>query len=370
MRRAGLAALVLAALLGACGGGGSPAAAPPAATRPGVMAISLLPRLEPFPATPAAYEAVVDEAFRLGWDAGMRGFTGTWTWKVLEPQAGRYDAAKVGEVDAVAALTASRGMVNFVGLQLINTTALELPEGLADTAFDGAEMQTRFKALLARVITPNRGRIRYLSIGNEVDVWLRAHPAQWPRYRAFFNAMAAHARTLDPALQVGVTATAEGALSASTAELQQLNAAADVVILTHYPLQPGANGSVAVRPPADTARDFAAMVAFAAGKPLVMQEVGYPSAAANGSSEAQQAAFVGQVFAAWKQQGGRIPFLSFFMLHDFTPTMCAELGVYYGLSAAPGFVDFLCSLGLRHTDGTPRPAWATLQAEARAAGLP
>ena len=181
--------------------------------------------------------------------------------------------------------------------------------------------------------------------------------------------MVAYAHQLDPALQVGVTATADGALSLSGTELHELNAASDVVILTYYPLTFTAT-SVTVRSPSEVARDFIAMRSFAGGKPLLLQEVGFPAAASNGSSQALQAAFVTQVFAAWKQQGGQIPFLNFFLLHDFTPQMCADFGVYYGAAGSQPFTDFLCTLGLRQADGTPRAAWATLQAEARAAGLP
>ena len=98
--------------------------------------------------------------------------------------------------------------------------------------------------------------------------------------------------------------------------------------------------------------------------------MGFPAAAGNGSSQALQSAFVTQVFAAWKQPGGQIPFLNFFLLHDFTPQMCIDFGAYYGAAGQQSFIDFLCSLGLRQADGTPRAAWATLQSEARAAGFP
>ncbi len=362
--------LLAALLLLACGGGGG-GSEPAPALRPGVLAISASPRLEPWPATPQAYLDATSQATQLVQDAGARGQMSTWTWKALEPTAGQYDAQKLAELDAAVAGATSRGLVLYVGLQLINTSVLELPAGLSDTAFDGSVLQNRFKALLDRVITPHRGRIRYLSIGNEVDAWLRANPAQWPRYRSFFAAMVAYAHQLDPAIQVGVTGTADAALVQSAAELRALNAAADVVILTYYPLTFSASGVTVRNPQQVVAADFAAMRGFAVGKPLVLQEVGFPAAAGNGSSQALQSAFVSQVFAAWRQPGAApIPFLNFFLLHDFTPQMCADFGVYYGAAGQQSFIDFLCSLGLRQADGTPRAAWAVLQAEARAAGLP
>jgi len=85
---------------------------------------------------------------------------------------------------------------------------------------------------------------------------------------------------------------------------------------------------------------------------------------------AKQAAFVTNVFTAWKAANGRIPFLNVFLLHDFTQSMCDDFGVYYGLPNVPSFKAFLCSLGLRKADGTARQAWSTLGDEARKANLP
>ena len=85
---------------------------------------------------------------------------------------------------------------------------------------------------------------------------------------------------------------------------------------------------------------------------------------------AKQAAFVTNVFTAWKAANGRIPFLNVFLLHDFTQSMCDDFGVYYGLPNVPSFKAFLCSLGLRKADGTARQAWSTLGDEARRANLP
>ena len=367
-------AVVSLLALAACGGGGGDAAPSPSPTpapvSPGVLSISAMPRLDPFPTTPQQYATVAQEAFDLAWSAGARGQMNTWTWRAMEPTAGTFATQPFADLAAAVATAAGRGMVQYVGLQPINTGVLELPVDLAGQALDSTVVQNRFKALLDRVIVPNRGRIRYLSLGNEVDAYLRAHPADWARYTRFFTAMVAYAKQLDPALQVGVTATAEGALSLSTAELRTLNAASDVVVLTYYPLQFSGAGEVRVRGPGVVAADFAALLAFAGAKPLLLQEVGYPAAASTGSSVQQQAQFVRNVFAAWKAAPARVPFLNVFLMHDFTAQICADFVVYYGATGSSTFADFLCTLGLRQADGTKRPAWDALVEEAHAAGLP
>lgn len=356
-------------LLSSCGGGGgsspAPTTNPPANATPSALSVSALPRLSPYPTTPQQYLNVALEAFDMVYALGARGQMSTWRWSELEPTLGHYDASKFGDVDGAIAQARSHAMVQYVGIQLINTTARELPADLAGQAFDSAAVKARFHALLDRIVTPHRGQIKYLSIGNEVDAYLRAHPAEWASYKRFYADAVQYAHALDPSLQVGVTATADGALGSSTSDVQSLNEASDVIILTYYPLQYDASFNVSVRGPAVVAGDFSRMLQFAGSRPLLLQEVGYPASPDNLSSEAQQAQFVSNVFAAWRAADGRIPFLNFFLLHDFPQQTCDAFGTYYGLPNVPTFKAFLCSLGLRQVDGTPRQAWSTLVTEAQ-----
>jgi len=271
--------------MSACGSGGETTPAQPTATKPGVLAISALPRLDPFPATAAQYVALATEAFDLVYGAGARGQMTTFTWSALEPTQGTYDASKFGDLAAAIDQAQSHAMTQFVGIQIINTTAREVPADLAGQAFDSPAVTSRFRSLLDRVVAPNRGKIRFLSIGNEVDAYLRANPAQWANYKRFYADATQYAHSLDPAIQVGVTGTADGALTLSATELQDLNAGSDVMILTYYPLQSDASGTITVRDPGVVAGDFNRMLQFAGGRRLVMQEVGYPASTLNSSSE-------------------------------------------------------------------------------------
>lgn len=361
-------------LLG-CGGGSSAGDWRPGSTggiasaASGVIAVSASARLDPLPATAEQYAALADAAFELVFSAGARGQMSTWTWRELEPSAGRYDADTWRNVDNDIARARSRSLTQYVGIQIINTTTREMPAGLEDQAFDSVAVTGRFHALLDRLVGLHRGQIKYLSIGNEVDVYLRAHPDQWTAYQHFYEDAVRYAHGLDPGLKIGVTGTAGGALGQSPIQLQALNTLSDVVILTYYPLQYDSQFKVTVRDPGVVHDDFRRMLAFADVRPLVLQEVGYPASLVNDSSEDRQAAFVSQAFAEWSAARGRVPFMNFFLLHDLTPKMCDDLGIYYGSAAAPGFKEFLCSLGLRTAQGVPRAAWSTLLDEARKAKL-
>jgi hypothetical protein len=116
---------------------------------------------------------------------------------------------------------------------------------------------------------------------------------------------------------------------------------------------------------------MASMVALAGGKPLIMQEWGYPTSATLSSSEAKQADFVTNTFASWASHGrDKIPFISFFKRRDWNQAHCDAL---CPVSPAPPqctpFIAYNCSLGLLNHDGSPKAAHATLLGEVAARGI-
>jgi hypothetical protein len=175
-------------------------------------------------------------------------------------------------------------------------------------------------------------------------------------YTTFLAAEVASLHRRVPAIKVGATLEYDAAAS-QTAFTRALIAASDVAIFTHYPFRVN---SFTVETPTITRSTFDNMIALAGGKPVVMQ--GYPASPTNGSSEDQQAAFYTDAITQWRARGSTaMPFVNLFLLHDFTPQQCNELGVYYGLPNQAPFLSFLCTLGLRRADGSARPAWTAVR---------
>src|SRR4051812_46002402 len=90
---------------GSSGGGAAQTPAPPVTTtpqpsKPGVLAISALPKLEPAPATLDDYVNAANDAFNMVYNAGARGQMTTFTWHELEPQSGAYGLQKFDELAA------------------------------------------------------------------------------------------------------------------------------------------------------------------------------------------------------------------------------------------------------------------------------
>lgn len=297
----------------------------------------------------------MDNALEMVYNAGARGIFDTATWQALEPTAGHFELGGIRDSTNYAR---ARSLEMGLGIQVINTTAKETPPDLAGVPFNSPLMKARLRALIDALRPYLNKQVKYVSIGNEVDVYLAKHPSEWGAYKELYQDARSYLHAVAPGIKVGVTMGFDGAAGSQAADL---TAASDVIILTYYPLRE----RYLVRPPSAPLADFPKMVALAKGRPVVLQEVGYPSAAQLGSSEALQAEFVTNVFAAWRAGGGSIPLLNFFVLHDLTARACDDYARYYGLPNDANFKAYLCSLGLRHANGTPKPAW---EAFAKAAG--
>jgi len=239
---------------------------------------------------------------------------------------------------------------------VIDTTNKRLPADLSGRAFDDPEVISRFNAMLDWAATQMPSvNLHVISIGNEVDVYLNAHPEEWPAWQTFFTATAAHARTLWPNAVIGCKATNAGlSEEPSRSELQMLNQESDAVFVTWYGIDESFNALL----PNSIASAFTSLVGLAEGKPLRILELGYPSATELGGSEQKQADFIVETFKAWDQFAAEIPHIEFFALHDFAPELVDELEDYYGLQD-DRFAAYLGTLGLRTWSNRDKLAWPT-----------
>ena len=175
--------------------------------------------------------------------------------------------------------------------------------------------------MLTALLTQYGSKIDSIAIGNEVDVYLSANPTEWQPYATFYGQASALIHSHFPSIRVGVTSTFGGAIDATNGPLiSALNAVSDMFMMNYYPL----NANFTPLDPSVVSADFAKILAAGPpGKPILLQEVGYPTSTALGSSEQMQAQFVTNVFSEWMKAGDKIEYLSFFLLHDDTPANCA-----------------------------------------------
>jgi hypothetical protein len=273
-------------------------------------------------------------------------------WSELEPSPGSYQTANLSA--PLQVLGGDFGWSLMLTVGVINTVKRETPSDLTGVAWDDPVMIGRFEALFDQIRPLFNSRLTYISIGNEVDVYFLNHPDEFPAYLTFYNDIVDYIHQQAPGLAVGVTTTFTNTMGPAQTMVSELTQNSDVIIFTYYPLQ----SDFDPEPPDVPLADFPAMVQFAGGRPVILQEVGYPSAHKLKSSPKLQAQFVANVFQAWNNVGAAIPFLIYFGMHDFSARFTKSLVEYYGVNDPTGhFAAYLRSLGLRHVSGARKPGW-------------
>lgn len=348
-------ALLFVALLVSCGGGGGGGAGTPTVDASSLPLLAIGSRIGVFysQATPAA-RATLDAAFAEVVANGVDSHEISIPWTDIESAPGVVDTTAIAE--QLASARAS-GLVPYLLVRTIDVNNLNVPADLVGLDFDDPKMLARFATVIDAVVPllVQEGGF-YLSVGNEVDSWLAANPAQINRFASFVSAARERAHAIEPRLAVGVTVQF-GVLTKLPAAFAALKDASDVLSFTYYPIK----GDFGVRDPADVFADIQAMLDAIAPAPLLLQEVGYPAGSeptpSNGSSPEMQRQFVANMFAVIAANP-RIRFASFWHLADWSVADLDFLEAYFGLSD-PAFREFLGSLGMRSAaDGAAKPAYA------------
>lgn len=320
------------------------------------------PRIMAITANPVPPQDAISAAnFVAG--VGARGAVSSFTWSALETSPEAYSLQNLNNNIAFFSL---KGFTIYLGIQVINTVPKETPSDLLGVAWSDPNMKSRFHALLDAIHPLLTPQVHYISIGNEVDVYLTNHPLEWASYQNFYEDALSYIHQTMPGIQVGVTATFSGAAGAAQANVVQLNTMSDVWIFTYYPLGPG----FVPKGPQSPLNDFTTMLALAGTRQVLLQEVGYPTSSIISSSEGDQAAFVTNVFQTWETHMQQMPFLNYFLLHDLASNTCSSIAQYYNDPNDPTFQAYLCSLGLRNTDDTPKLGWESLVSVASSEGFP
>lgn len=303
-----------------------------------------------------------NEAFLEAVDAGMQATSLPLAWDDLEVQPGVY-APAIDYLAIASSYYGPRGTRLLLEINPIDTNNNRVPAHLAGRAWDDPELIQAFKDLLSWAL-PRAVDLDLvaLSIGNEVD-GLLASGAEWEAYRRFFVEVSAHARSLRQGLRVGSKVTYGGISGGAAGHAANLNAETDVVLTTYYPL----GDQFRILAPRTVRDVFDWMTVAYAGRPIIFAEIGSPSTTLCGSSEALQAEFVRQTFEAWDQHAEQIEMVEWVWMHDIDQSALDHYEAYYGLSDLC-FLEYLGTLGLKHFDGSDKPAWTALAEESARRG--
>ena len=328
-----------------CGGGGSGSTAP---SFNGLLAMSM---------HNGGVDATTDDKYIEDYDLaqaiGVNAAQVLIPWNAFEPIKDSYNFSLFTNVGWGLNTLSARGLKILFTFSIIDVANKAVPSDLAGLPLNDQIIKDRYRNAINKILPYLNSDVIYFSVGNEVDAGLNS-PTEWANYKELVDDAITYIHSIPPNMKVGVTTTFQNS-AVGAANIATLNTNTDIHIMTYYLT----NTSFMVQdPPSTVLADLDTMLTQAMGKPLVLQEIGYPSSTNIGGSPANQAEFVEHVFSKWQSIGvEKLPFLAFFKRKDWNAAFC---DLITGQVAGHPFWEFMCSLGFTNNDLTPKPAWTTL----------
>jgi hypothetical protein len=302
-----------------------------------------------------------EKAFAAARDAGLQFVELPSQWDDIEPKPGEFTNQWL---DIANAYYPAVGIRLVISLNPIDTNKLRLPTDLRGTPFDDPAVIARYNKAVDYVLSRvSKADLVVFAIGNEIDGYLGDDRKKWQQYARFFAATSEHVRDRRPGVVVGAKVMLPSLLGGARALAEPVNAQADAVLTTYYPLADGFR----VKPTTVVEKDLGALLQQYPDKPVYLLEAGCPASSFLGSSEAQQAEFVRELFKFWDAHQRRLKAVNFIWLHDISDAQVQSYTEYYGIGQR-GFAEYLGTLGLRYHDGRDKQAFQALRQEAKSRG--
>jgi hypothetical protein len=319
------------------------------------------------PAQDKAWEGFYP-ALRLAKENGVQVLHTYLQWGDVEPTAGE----RLWEwQDALMSYRQHEGFEISLVVNLIHTGVRgPVPEDLKGRAFDDPEFIERFSEFILEVL--DRYPVQYLAIGNEVNDYFVTHRYEIPAYKTFFLTVQDRIHERYPDVQVAMTFAYHDAESTHALDIIQELDLGDYLPVTLYIYSPG---FIFDRNPEELQGYLNRILELAGDKPVAVVETGWNTAESLSGSQADQAAYLREVFLMLEEHRSQIEFISWFALHDSLLENSYTSALTFLPPNAPqiqdekfmkDFVDFLNYFGLLENDGTPKQAWFAFQEEAAA----
>lgn len=328
------------------------AACRPAARRPG-RAGAILVGLDANPFANEAYSShSVRARFQQARDAGVNLIYISPKWNEIEDGREKY---KLDNVEYQIGEAVQENIPAILHIRVIDTNQRSMPVDLMGQPFDAEETGARLDRLLDAVLPRLKGRVKYFLVGNEVDAYFNQHPGEVRAFATLVARAAAHIRSSVPEAQISVSTTFGGLKDAG--QLRPILDRTAFFALTYYPMSP----DFVVRDPSTVDADFPQIFAGAGSKRIFLQEVGYPTSRANGSSEEKQAEVFSRVLDQVAANSGRFIGVNFNFMSDFSDSLVESFTAYYRMPGVDRFSSFLKTLGMFDDQGRPKKSWSVFK---------
>jgi hypothetical protein len=279
------------------------------------------------------------------------------SWREMEPAPGKY---KVAQITRTARLLRQSGATLHLDLPLVVGRARDLPADLAGFAFDDPRLSLRLGRLLD-ALEPALADISTISLGYEADAYFADKPEELKAYVRLFDGAVEFLGKLAPRLSVGVT-TAAPTESAAPEVAARLHQRSPVLFYLYSPFL--RDKPFVHREPSALEQDWRRLQEAARGRPIAFPEVGYSSAAENGSSPEKQAEFVRRMRRFLSLRDGRTLLFARYVGWRDPPAETYRVPPD-GSDLARRKASYFSNRGLQKANGDPKPAWREWSREAR-----
>lgn len=315
-------------------------------------------------------EAALADVMAQAADQGMTAFTFYVDWALLEPEPGVYD---LRNVEASLAWLQELGIQPLLNVSFIDIEDLTLPADLLNEegtalvdglTFDDPQVVARLTGLLDELVPLLLAHDGFLLLlGNEVDAHFASFPtADYAAYARLIDLAREHTHRIAPDLAVGVTLTGTEVLAEGEV-FQALRPVTDIIPFNFYPIAWEGLDWFTLMEPGEVRATLARFTEIYGDSPIVIQELGCPSGAANRSSPQAQAACFRVLFEALRDTPS-VRYVTIFTLFDWDERTCDTVVELFNITdeELPGvflerWEDYLCTLGLLDADYAPKPAW-------------
>jgi hypothetical protein len=287
--------------------------------------------------------------------AGITFLSSAQKWPEIETAPGRFN---LQGLDFQIGYANRLNIPMSVTLRLIDTVDRVMPNDLKHVSWDSPAMQGRVLPMVDAMASHFQGRVKWFMFGNEIDGYFSKHTDEIQPFTRLLVEVKKHVYRNAPGTLVGSTLMF-GGIDSLSGPLAPLNAQFDFLAFTYYPIR----GNFTMRDPDVVFADFNRMHQIAAGRKVVLQEIGYPSSPLNDSSEEKQARFYANVFQAMRKDREFIEAGNLFLLADLPDKFVKDLAGFYGMPNQKVFLTYLQTLGLFDLQGRPKKSWDVVQSE-------
>ena len=296
---------------------------------------------------------VVDDAFKFAKDAGINIAQYYPEWGKVETRKGKYNWE---ELDNNISFSSKAGMKASLIVKIVDNFKLgHLPGDIKFTRFDDPVFIERFTGFILAVLDRFDGKIEYLYIGNEIDIYFEKNRDHIDPYIQLYSKVYAAAKAKHPDVRFGTISTYHDAYKNNALDIvEDIGKQGDILGFTLYPQNMGMQ-------PADTIRLIQEMSSIAAklDKKFTLTETGFSTQGMAGSEE-KQAHFVEELYKGYEMTSN-MDCLSLFILYDLSDSVNDMIAASYGVGGNKDFLQWLGTLGVLHNNGKPKKAWAAVR---------